>query len=175
MKFIDTCFPNNNESLFIEVAKKIETNGLIFIYEKNYNQNEKKFEKKNNEIIIYNFILKKDIFLFNDNIKNLKNKLCFIGDKFKLPDRLTQVYVKNIKENNIKLIISPKILKINSYELNKYILFLKLCKKYNVDLYISSLAENPYELKEKRLLFSFMNFITKDTCYSKKSLNLILF
>ncbi|MEM4397691.1 MAG: hypothetical protein QW757_03660 [Candidatus Woesearchaeota archaeon] len=175
MRFIDVCFPRDNEYLFIEVAKKIKTNELIFVYEKKELKKTLNFENiEKNELKIHNFWLEKDIYSFKENIKNLKNKLCYIDNKFKFPDRLTQVYVKNIKENNIRLIISPKILKNNSYELSKFILFLKLCRKYKIDLFITSLAETPYELKEKRLLFSFMNILTRDTNYSKKSLSLFL-
>ncbi|MEM4397260.1 MAG: hypothetical protein QW757_01385 [Candidatus Woesearchaeota archaeon] len=187
MHFIDICFPKNNEISFIEVAQKIKTKELIFVYEKkdfeiqkkhnseNKENNFKSQDAKNNSIIIKKFCLGKDIFVFNENIKKQKNKLCFIDSKhnnFRLPDRLTQVYVKTLKENNLSIIISPKILKNNSYELGKYVLFVNLCKKYKVNLFISSLAENPYELKEKRLLFAFMNFITKDTAFSKKTLTL---
>lgn len=171
-KFIDICFPKNNEISFIEVAKKIKTNGLIFVYEKEVYRkklnasNERKYE----DILIYRFCIEKDIFLFNEKYKK---KLCFIDDNYKFPEKITQVFVKRIKENKLILGISPWFLKSNIPTISRYRLFLKLCKKYNVDLFISSLAKNPFELKEKRQLNSILNIFVKDTSYSKKALNII--
>lgn len=180
-KFLDICFieDEKNEEQFIEIGKKLNTDGLIFIYNKEKHIKEKnilnlkekvnldKKEGKKKDIITKKIFLNKDIYAFNDS--NKKNKLIFIPENYKF-ENFNHVFVKSLKENNKTIGIKYDFLKKNYYDLSKYLLFLRLCEKYDVDLFIGSFAKSPYELKQKKLLYSLFNIIIRDNKYSKKSL-----
>jgi hypothetical protein len=55
--FIDVCIPSNNEEEFISVAEKIETKGLLFLYEKEEKRKMLQELQKKTKIKIYSGLL----------------------------------------------------------------------------------------------------------------------
>jgi RNase P/RNase MRP subunit p30 len=178
--FIDVCFPNKNEEKFIEVAKKLKTDGLIFVYNKSNDSKYKfntfqaqlnKYEK--NKIIISNELVpnytkKNNIIFYYNGLKDEKKNF------FQPLKNVNQVFFKQIK--NKPFGISFSYLINNSYKddiFEKYKYLITLGQKYNVKLFISSFAKTPFELRSKNELSAIFSLLKIKSNFQKNSFSIL--
>ena len=165
--FIDICYPKKNERKFIEIAKKLNTKALCFVY-----REEKNVSKVDSDIQLYHALeikntnkLKKlkdiDFFVSSKISRNIPNKKKIVyyyspGTKtksFHYPIDKSHVLFKELKEKDILVGLSfNEILKCTKFPaiIEKTAFFLKLCEKYKVKVFIGSFADTPYELRSRK-------------------------
>ena len=190
--FIDVCYPNNNEKEFIEIAKKIGTKGLIFLY----NQKKKiNVQKTNADFCLYYATYdKKDnsVLFFDKNLnqKNTKRKNViyffegpFEGKKnFHVPMKeFTQVFIKDIVNNDkfIGVSCSYFLNSTKNDDFEKLTYFFTLINKYNVNIFLGSFAKKPFDLRPlshlvlfvKKFRFLDKNLKLEKFCLACKYLN----
>ena len=186
--FIDVCFPNKNEKDFVNTAKKLNTGGLIFVYD-DTNSFQKNFIEST-EIKTYSGLLlseknrKKDPFdlCFSNTFslgKNAHKKTVYFHEtdnekhSFHAPLKsINQVIIKDIKKNNAMVALSFHQLlrcKKNPGIFEELTFVVKLCEKYNVKMCIASFARLPTELRSKIDLISVLRFLGMNTKNVKKS------
>jgi hypothetical protein len=156
--FTDVCFPRGNEEKFLDTAKKLSIRSVCFIY---YDSNKiKKAEKKG--IAVYSGGYKNskqrelDV-IFSDNLmenRQFGEKIVFFLDieRFFQKNKLTQVMIKELAASK-KLVgvpISQIFNKPSVDILEKLRMFIRLCKKYKVPLYLASFAESPEQIRTKK-------------------------
>jgi len=185
--FQDVCFPKNNEQEFVEIAKKLGTDSLIFVYEFT---NMKDLEKiKQNFSVISDFKVDIGLLVNDKTIQKLQNtnhyifaktpsknliesKKTYILYDFELQDKpdflhhrnsgLNQVIANEVKEKGNILAFSFSTY-LNS--LNKGVIIgrmkqnAKISKKYKLNNFVLSFAKHPYELRSKHELESFRKLI----------------
>ncbi len=168
--FIDVAIPDGNEEEFIAQAKKLGTNGLIFLYEKE----PKKIEAKDFRILVGlvakgNTHKKKGALLFSRgeraHFENPKTDVVFEIEKDTKKDKthyrsagLNQVLCQLAKEKNISIAFSFNqvlLAKDKGTLLGKMMQNAKLCRKYKNNLLTASFARNPCELRYYKDLISF--------------------
>jgi len=157
--FTDVCFPKNNEEKFIEIAKKLSINSLLFIYEdkirKFVDKDIKIFQISKKSKLIFtnklNFHSKKKKVYYFDNFINKKN--------FHAPSKIiTQVHTKEFDTFGFSF---SYFLKKRDMELFKFLFV--LLKKYNKNVFFASFAKFPYELRSESNLISFAKLIGCDS------------
>lgn len=169
-EFTDICIPKENEQEYIDVARKIGTTSILFLYEpKKHNSELKKIQEKNSDIKIYtaNLIQKntnnQGINFAKANLGNIENKhITHIYDLELIEEKdnhhyrrsgMNQAIAKKIKEQNKTIIINTETL-ITSKEPSKIIgriqQNLELIKKYDIKLAIASIATKPENMRGKQ-------------------------
>jgi hypothetical protein len=182
--FIDVCFPNKNEEKFIEIAKKLGTSCLCFVYD---SPSKAKMVEDNEIKIFYGFISvkNKESLVFSSNfpqgIFSMKNTVFFIRDfenskkSFFTPlPLINQVIIKEAYDKGNSLGFGlPLIIKSKSYpkKISQVCFLMRLCKKYGVNVVIASFSYFPYELRSEKELSSIFYNIFKDSCFVNKSLH----
>jgi len=175
--FIDIVFPSGNEEEFIEFGKKLDCNGLIFLYEKFDKKVLDKVKKLNSSkfslytgLVADKQISKKgfDLVFSKGSRAHFENKN--VDYMFSLEDNnkkdsmhfrssgLDQVLCKLAFEKNMCVCFSfNDILKSNKRELlfGRMMQNVKFCRKYKVEMLVASFARNPYEMKFWKDLISF--------------------
>jgi len=200
---IDIVFPNKNEKEFIELAEKLDWDGLCFIYKlKDIKKAKEDLKQLNKEtklnlftgIIveprdiqkakkISDFVIskstEKDQHILEKSPPDLLYGMEFVAKKDPTHFRasgLNQILCKLAKKNNVIIPIPLKLI-ISSEEkpkiLGRIMQNIKLCKKYKVSQSICSFAEKPYELKSSNDLMSFLITLGMDIPNAKKSINSI--
>ncbi len=163
--FIDICLPKNNEQNFIEIAKKININGLCFI----------DAEKKKYDFNVIYGSHKKGKLVFEPlkkNIGNQKRAYYYVPNQsksFHYPSKITQVTMKKIKESSSIILISIK--EINQDNIEEIKFLIKLAKKYGVCISFASFAESPYELISPTQIDSLSKILGMDTSQAKRSVS----
>ena len=170
--FVDVCFPKDNEKEFIEIADKLGTGGLVFLYD----VKTKIPEIKNSKIKIWQFYLnnnpgynKKNI-VFRNNLDKItkKKQIIYFYDGFEkikknfhAPSKnITQVKIKTLKEQENMFGISfSHLLKSSPEEIETVKFIVKLCAKYKLKMFFASFAEKPVLLRAKSELLSVMKEI----------------
>ena len=187
--FIDVCFPNNNEEMFIEIAKSLSTPRLCFVYD---DKNKYK-EIRDKEIETYSGLLvenhtnrktSKQILFSNNISRNITNKNIILYYETKSKERrsfhaplksINQVIIKELKEKQICLGVSihHMLNSRNNPEIIEQVSFIfKLCKKYDLDLFVASFARSPYQLRSMAQLESVLKTIglnnkSVNSCFEK--------
>ena len=179
---IDIVFPKDNENEFISMAKKLDYEGLIFVYSlKNFPNN----VIKSDIPISYGLLVedkdirkakKKSDYIFVKNCKNIrgfiecnKNVIFFDCESDFKKDFIHQrrsglnhVICKIATKNNNKIGFSFNDL-LKSEGSKRSIIFgriksnIKLCNKYKTPIVLGSFAYDPYEMRPKNDLISFFS------------------
>ncbi|MCC7574053.1 hypothetical protein KO361_00475 [Candidatus Woesearchaeota archaeon] len=168
-EFTDICIPNGNEQEYIDIAKKLKTTSIIFLYEpkkqpkKEYLE-ELKQKNPNTKITTANLILKNTnktgMNFAKANLQTIENKhVTHIYDLESIEEKdnhhyrrsgMNQALAKKIKEQNKTIIISTEQL-ITNKEPQKIIgriqQNLELIKKYELKIAIASLATKPENMR----------------------------
>ena len=145
--FVDICYPKNNEDKFIEIANKLSTKELCFVYDKHVYYKKRinlKVESLSREIkknIIY-YYEPDNRFGFHAPVKNIN-----------------QVVMKNLAATNPILGISFNSIQKNPKSINQIKFVIDLAKKYNIDVFFASFAHSPFKLRSKNELASVLNII----------------
>lgn len=186
----DICLPNNNEEEFIKIAKHLEIPELLFLYEfKDRKSFEIKRQKKYNHKIIVGLLVNEKNFQKTRGLtpytfaKNPSRDLLESGVVnyfYDFEDQtqrdflhhrnsgLNQVLCKIIKDKDKKLLFSYNLL-LNSKNpqtiLGRMMQNARFAKKYGLENYIKSFAQNPFELRAKREKQALKKIINS---YSKK-------
>jgi len=186
--FIDVCFPKNNEKEFIEIAEKLGTNGLVFLYD----VKTKIPDIKENKIKIWQFYInnnpsynKKNI-VFRNNLKKItkKKQIIYFYDGFEkikknfhAPSKnITQVNIKTLKEQeNLFGISFNHILNCSSEEIEIVKFIVRLCSKYKLKIFFASFAEKPELLRAKSELLGIVKEIGIKNQKNKPVLNNLFF
>jgi RNase P/RNase MRP subunit p30 len=182
--FVDVCFPNKNEEKFIEIAKKLKTKSLCFVYD---SPSKAKMIENKKIKIYYGFLsgrvggslnFSSD---FPAGIFSMKNTVFFIRD-FKHDKRsfftplssINQVIIKEVcaKENSLAfgLPLMTKS-KMHPKKISQLSFVMGLCEKYNVTSIIGSFAYSPFELRSEKELFTLFNSAFRNQIYVKRSLH----
>jgi RNase P/RNase MRP subunit p30 len=186
--FVDVCFPKNNEKEFIEIAEKLGTEGLVFLYD----AKTKIPEIKEKKIKIWQFYLnnnpgynkKKIVFRNNFDKITKKKQIIYFYDGFKkikknfhAPTKnITQVKIKSLKEQeNIFGISFIHVLKCSPEEMEIVKFVVKLCSKYKLKMFFASFAEKPELLRAKSDLISVMKEINIKNQKNNRVLNNLFF
>tara|TARA_Y100000310_G_C20624360_1_gene785049 strand:- start:1019 stop:1588 length:570 start_codon:yes stop_codon:yes gene_type:complete len=179
----DIVFPNNNESEFIELAKKLRYKGLCFVY--NYHKfNQKAFDKLKESDIKLSFgvlaganevrkakKLSELVFVKSSDkdravIENNKGLFLYGLEKDAKRDfihhraGLNQVLSKLAYKNNVKVCVSfSDILTSKDVEraniLGRMMHNIRICRKYKVGMVIGSFASEPFEMRSTHDLMAF--------------------
>jgi len=179
--FTDIVIPENNEEDFIDMAKKLGIDKLIFCYRfsdfDKYTIKDRNIEKgiitdsrdirkakKKCDFVISN---SNDRYVF-DNPPNLVFELEKLYGKDSMHFRnsgMNQVLFKIAHKNKIKLGVSLSMI-LNSSQKNIPVLMgrmmqnIKLARKYKVDIKIASFARTPYEMRPAEDLKNFLNLFS---------------
>lgn len=185
--FIDICFPKNNENEFIEIAKKLSTKALCFVYD----DYRKIKVLKSTKIKIYNAIntisdkkINMNYFQFSNDLKLISNKkiINYIDEtslkirNFHIPIKdITQVHMKEYRDKNKILGISFNSIftKKDNDLIEKLTFIIKLAQKYNVDVFIASFAQSPFFLRSNNELKSFARILKMNLLLIKKNNELL--
>ncbi|MCK4521727.1 MAG: hypothetical protein KAU20_04070 [Nanoarchaeota archaeon] len=175
-------FPRNNEEEFIKVAEKLGCKKLCFVYDLNkykdvkrrkFNtklrleygiltdeKNIKKAKKLSNYVLVKASDNNRHIIEKNRNIilfgLETDQKRDFIHQR---RSGLNHILCNLANKNNIKIGFSFGLL-LNSDELSRAKMIgraiqnIRLCKKYKVDIIISSFSSNPFDLRNVKDLIS---------------------
>lgn len=183
--FQDVCFPKNNEEEFVEIAKKLGTGCLIFVYEfinfKDLDEKRKKLSEINDIKVDIGVLVndktveklqKSDDYVFaRTPSKNLiESKKTYILFDFEMQDKpdflhhrnsgLNQVIANAMKEKILGISFSTYLNSINKgVMLGRMKQNVKIAKKYGVKTFILSFAKHPYELRAKHEIDSFGKMI----------------
>ena len=166
--FVDICIPKNNEKDFVDVAKRLGTKSLLFLYDK---PNLKIFE--DNEVKIFNGLITqknvsgKGVVFAKAEVHNIDNKnINFLYGAETLEEKdhthyrrsgLNNVLMKKIKEKNKVLVFDiEKIILSGQSEvlLGRLRQNLLLAKKYDVRIVVASFASSPLNLRSEQDLKS---------------------
>jgi len=158
--FIDVCYPNNNEEEYIELAKKLSTDALFFIYEKNIKSISKPTFK------IYSGL--RGDFPYACFLYNKRTYFILDGDK-----RINHVLIKELKPCWVGISFNKLINKQMTKSIENISLAIRLCKKYKVNLFIASFAKTPHELRSKKELLSLAECAGMDKNNIVKALELL--
>ncbi len=180
---IDVCFPKNNEEEFVNIAKRLGTDTLIFVYD-----DPKKFYNKKSSINILNALIttaknvvkarnKSDLVLLksdgiNDRLafEQTKPDIIFNLEEVQRKDFIHQrasglnhIHAKLANKNQIIIGFSfNSLLKNTGIErariIGRMIQNIEICRKYKVNVGIASFATQPYELRNLHDMEAF--FIT---------------
>ncbi|MGV8163023.1 MAG: hypothetical protein ACP5N2_06855 [Candidatus Nanoarchaeia archaeon] len=165
MMFIDVCIPNNNEEKFIEVASRIGTKGLLFLYDKQ----EKNLSElqKSTKIKLYSGILVKNntnnpgITFAKGEQQNIENRnLKFMYD-FEEQEQKDSFHYRRSGANQVLCNIMKEKEKVMVFDMEKILLASKmrelllgrmiqnlmLAKKYKLETIICSFATKPENLR----------------------------
>lgn len=181
--FQDVCFPKNNEKEFIDMAIKLGTDALIFVYE--FKDNKDLDEKRRKILEIKNIKADLGILVNEKTVEKLQNfddyvfsktpiksliehKKTYILYDFELQEKsdflhhrnagLNQVFCAIMNEKEKILGVSFSTL-LNAY--NKSVILgrmkqnVMLAKKYKVKIHVLSFAKKPYELRATHELNAF--------------------
>jgi len=190
--FIDVVIPSGNEEEFIERAKKLGINGLIFLYGKDKKENVEKVKKLNSkDFQVYSAILVKD--------KVIKKKHNFVFSKgsrshfenknidviFGLEEQFKKdnYHYRNSGLNHVLCVLAKEKKIIIAFSFNSVLnakdkgLILGrmmqnvfLCRKYKVKTMIASFVRKPFELRYWRDLVSFGVVLGMNPKEAKKAL-----
>ncbi|MFH2019849.1 MAG: hypothetical protein ABIJ34_00390 [archaeon] len=171
--FIDVCFPDKNEASFIEIAKKLGTDGLCFVYP------DKRSCDVSSSLKIYNASSKNGKYLFSSNLNlNQKNVIYYYEPQsekksFHSPlKEITQVTMNSIAERSGIFGISfHQILRIGNFE--EIAFTIKLARKANVPIFIASFGRTPYSMRDCKTLRSIINLICSHSDIIVNSTNVL--
>ena len=167
MTLTDICIPNGNEEEFIEIALKLGTKSLLFLYEPKKARDIKKIDNKGIKIYTANLILKntnkQGINFSKANLHTIENKyISHLYDFESLEEKdnhhyrrsgVNQAIAKKIKEQNKTMIISVEQI-ITNKEPHKIIgrvqQNLELAKKYKLQIAIASMAQKPENMRPEK-------------------------
>ncbi|MBI4919339.1 hypothetical protein HY837_05370 [archaeon] len=176
---MDFVFPENNEEEFIKIAEKLSIKELVFVY-----TDKNKVKKINNhktallvnpkqgvktKIVDYIMIKSGE----NDRyaLEKVKPDFMFGFEFWSERDHMHQrasglndVFCKLAAKNKIKILFPfSDFLELPFYRkpliLGRLMQNKKLCRKYNVNIEIVSLAKKPYQLRKKMDLDSLFNIL----------------
>ncbi len=173
--FIDVCFPNKNEKKFLEIAKSISTEDLLFLY-KSKKDEENYFGYLGGDSKKIAIKLKP---LERVLSKDQKQHYFYCDDKkgtFHAPTKkVNQVVFKELAEKN-KFLVLPFscLLKNHPRHVEQLAFVVGLCKKYGVNMFFSSFATTPYELRSKYELLSFAKLMGADRKNLKINLDMFV-
>jgi len=175
--FIDVAKPNGNEEDFISQAKKLDTKGIIFLYEnpkkidleKIKSLNTKNFHVKSGIIVKDKVAGKKCDFIFSKGLRshfeNGNVEIIFGLEEQHKKDKhhyrksgLNQVLCGLAKSKKIMIGYGfSSVLKAKDRGLivGRMIQNINMCRKYKVQVMIASFAEKPQELRFWKDLVSF--------------------
>jgi len=153
--FVDICIPKNNEKKFIEIAEKLGTKALLFLYDKK----PKDLNDLQKETKVKLFFDSKKNFAVGErkNVENKNIKFLYGFEELEEKDSvhyrrsgMNQVIGKLMKDKKKILVIDME--KIISAKRNEVLLGrlkqnLVLAKKYKLDLIICSFATKPENLR----------------------------
>ena len=184
--FTDLCVPNGNEKEFLEIAERLETKSLLFIYEKNFPLQKEIEELKQSTKINIQFgskdkkIKGTSIIFANGERKNVENKNIKFLYGFEGLERkdsfhykrsgVNQVIAKLLKEKEKIFVIDfERILESKniSSQLGRLKQNLSLAKKYGFEIMICSFATKPMNMRSELQLKS----ILKALNFSKSTNN----
>ncbi len=167
--FIDVCIPSNNEEEFISVAEKIETKGLLFLYEKEEKRKMLQELQKKTKIKIYSGLLvsrntnKPGITFAKAEQQNIENRnLKFLYD-FEEQEEKDSFHYRRSGANQVLCSAMKEKEKVFVFDMEKIILSrskdkllgrmrqnLMLVRKYKLDSIICSLATKPENLRAEK-------------------------
>jgi hypothetical protein len=147
--FVDVCFPRENEEKYIEIAKKLGTGGLLFVY------NEKSKIRVlgvSSAIKLYYGVMDKGQ-ARTFSIQPSGKRIIIYDQEDRTP--VTQVHAKEAAAGG-KLIMFPSssMNPANREWFKRASLMFRLCKKYKIPAAVSSYARSPYTLTAKSELYS---------------------
>ncbi|MBI3027715.1 hypothetical protein HYY70_06415 [Candidatus Woesearchaeota archaeon] len=187
--FSDIVIPNNNEAEFIEIAAKLGTKKLTFLYDfDEYNEGKAQEAIQNHKINAeIGFIVNQKninrvskaskllIVKSSDNdrrfIESKKINLIYGFEEIHKKDYLHQrasglnhTLCEIMNKNNVALGISyDSLLKANNHAkallMGRIMQNIALCQKYTVKTFIASFSENPYELRAQHDLISLFKIL----------------
>ncbi len=181
--FQDICFPKGNEREFVEIARRLGTKSLVFVY---YFNDQKSLEEKKKEVQAFadfridvgvlvdekniNKIHVNDEFVFSKNpskslIENKKTYILYDFETGEKPDflhhrnsGLNQVLCELIKKKEKMVGISFSII-LNAQKqgimLGRMAQNARFLRKYKLDKVVASFASTPYELRAEHEIRSF--------------------
>jgi hypothetical protein len=157
----DICFPKNNEEKYVEIARKLSIESLIFVYERE----PVKTEGHCNGLLVRDNVKGKADFFFSKlPAKTVRKNIIYFFEgteekrSFHFPMRsITQVGVKELR-NSVVGISFNHILK-NPAGFERLSHFVRMCNKYKVNMFVASFARHPFELRGKRELMAFSKLI----------------
>jgi hypothetical protein len=149
--YTDFCIPKDNEEEFIKTAISLGTEALVFLYDGKFRHLETKFPHMQMSL--------SKIKNFRDNNRNAY--VIFQGEKqgksFHHPNaQFTQVTIKELASKD-NIVLMP-FWDLGSYEI--FGLFLKLAEKHKLRISLCSFAKDPYQLRSKIHLKSFVRSVT---------------
>jgi ribonuclease P/MRP protein subunit RPP1 len=183
--FVDIVIPKNNELDFIKIAKRLDFEGLVFVYDnlKEYKDNFLRVKEKEKNLKLFSAFLvdnKKinkpkefDLLVVKANENNrtlFENKnidVVFDVENQNRADFIHQrnsgfnhVMAKLANEKNIILGVNfSGLLNLDKSEqikrIGRIMQNIKLCQKYNVEIKISSYALDPYDMRGPKDLQAF--------------------
>ena len=173
--FTDVCVPNGNEKEFIEIAERLKTKSLLFIYEKNLPLQKEIEELKQSTKINIQFGSKdkkikgtSTIFAIGErkNVENKNIKFLYGFEELERKDSfhykrsgVNQVIAKLLKKKEKVFVIDfERILKSKniSSQLGRLKQNLILAKKYDFEVMICSFATKPMNLRSELQLKSIL-------------------
>ena len=185
--FIDAVLPKNNEKEFIDMAKKLKIDSLIFIYPF-INQND--IEEKRKKLIDFKdikveigvlvdekLVMKLQntndyIFSKTPSLSLIENKKSYIFYDFELQDKPDFLHHRNSGLNQVIANEMKDKGKIFAFSFSTYLnstnkgLILgrmkqnaKITKKYKINTEVLSFAKKPYEMRSKHEIDAFKKMI----------------
>ncbi|MFA6074094.1 MAG: hypothetical protein WC758_08305 [Candidatus Woesearchaeota archaeon] len=166
--FIDVCLPKDNEEKFIEIAEKLGTSGLLFLYDKQEKNlsglREKTKLKLYAGLIVKTNTNKPGIMFAKGEQQNMENRnLRFMYDFEEIEQKdsfhyrrsgANQVLANIMKEKNKVMVFDmEKIftsLRQKEFLLGRMTQNLMLAKKYKLDTIICSFATKPENLRAEK-------------------------
>ena len=167
MTLTDICIPEGNEEDFIEIATRLGTKALLFLYEPKKERDITKIDNKGIKIYTANLILKntnkQGLNFASANLQTIENKHIshlYDFESFEEKDNhhyrrsgMNQAIAKKIKEQNKTMIISVEQI-ITNKEPHKIIgrvqQNLELAKKYKLQIAIASMAQKPENMRPEK-------------------------
>ncbi|MFP4567932.1 MAG: hypothetical protein ACLFN8_03225 [Candidatus Woesearchaeota archaeon] len=169
MTFTDICIPQGNEQTFLDIAQRLGTKSILFLYEPKHEIKKEELEKlkeKNPNIkintahIILKNTNKQGMNFAKANLQTLENKyITHIYDLESLEEKdnhhyrrsgMNQAIAKKIKEQDKTIIIALEQI-ITNKEPHKLIgrvqQNLELIRKYTLKVAIASMAEKPENIR----------------------------
>jgi hypothetical protein len=178
--FVDVCFPDNNEQQYIDIALRLKTDGLCFVYQKKRVSINETRLKVFSALLADRSLIKGFDAYFTYKMPLIAKKIIYIYEgqqsrrNYFTPSSLTQVAIKEIKNSSGALGISFNyLLKCakNPGIFEEVSFVAGLCCKYKLDMFIASFATSPYELRGKTELVAICRFMGMNTSIQKLCVN----
>lgn len=191
--FVDVCIPNGNEKEFVQIAERLETKGLLFLYDKEEKGKILSELQKQTKVKLYAGLLiskntsKPGITFAKAEQQNIENKnLKFLYDFEEQEEKdsfhyrrsgANQVLCELMKEKEKIFVFDMEKIILNSREreklLGRMIQNLMLVKKYKLQSIICSFASKPENLRAEKEYSSLIRAFGYEE-EAKKSTELLL-